>query len=313
MLLTKLRQAKSKKGMTLVEMLAAIAITAILATVLSMMIVPVINTYRTNETKVYLAQAVTARLNDMALYLRGAKGVYVGTAKRNVNNVWYNRTTSGDNKNNYFSDTNTSKMYTEDTYVFPEIRWATSDGNEPRKTRKVEFDGLKTVAGSSKRCYCFVLDNYYERYKNGNGKKITGYLYPELIVADWSNNSKRFLAYGSYFGMKLSSDEYQESPETDIYCPSNSSMFFYVHKNPDNGDRANVLEMHLTLKKGSVTYEGVKTIVCENLVINEDNIYTVNFTSWSGSTLNKKSVTTTSGTDKSKWTKYYTIWFILMN
>lgn len=40
MLWTRFRQAKNKKGMTLIEMLAAIAITAILAAVLSMMIIP---------------------------------------------------------------------------------------------------------------------------------------------------------------------------------------------------------------------------------------------------------------------------------
>ena len=57
--------AKSKKGITLVEMLAAVVITAILASVLSMMIVPVINSYRKSEAKTQMQAAVTSRLNDI--------------------------------------------------------------------------------------------------------------------------------------------------------------------------------------------------------------------------------------------------------
>ena len=43
MLFRRMRFGKNKKGITLVEMIAAVAITAILASVLSMMVVPVLN------------------------------------------------------------------------------------------------------------------------------------------------------------------------------------------------------------------------------------------------------------------------------
>ena len=296
MLWTRFRQAKNKKAMTLLEMIAAIAITAILAAVLSMMIVPVMNTYKTNATKVELAQAVTSRLNDIALFLRGATGVYLSTAKRDVSKVWYPGET--------FSNTNTTKMFTEATYVFPEIRWKEKKSNESDtvKTRRVEFDGLRTAMTGSTRCYSIVMDNYYQR--NGG---VSGYLYPELIVADWSNMSKRYLDYGSAFDMKLGSDDYKSK---EYWCPNNQSMYFLVKKNKDDEKRANALEIHLTVKKGDVSYEGTKTIVCENLVINKDVIYTTDFTKWSGDKLKKQAaeITTSSST-----TKYYTVWFSLRN
>lgn len=304
MLWTRFRQAKNKKGMTLIEMLAAIAITAILAAVLSMMIIPVMNTYKTNATKVELAQAVTTRLNDIALFLRGATGVYLSDAKRNVSKTWYPGQT--------FSNTNTAKMYNEANYFFPEIRWKEKQSNESEtvKSRRVEFDGLRTVLKGGTRCYAFVMDDYYKR--NGG---VTGYLYPELIIADWSNMSKRYLDYGSdkkkvnenFSGMSINSDDYQSK---EYWCPDNGSMYFLVRTNADDENRANVLEIHLTVKKGDISYEGMKTIVCENLVINKDVIYTTNFQSWSGSNLNKKAATVSTS---SSTTKYYTVWFTLRN
>ena len=73
---------RNKKGITLVEMVVAIAVTAILATCLSTMMVPIVNTYSSNKTKVELIEAVTGRLNDFAMNLRGADGVYVTTTTR---------------------------------------------------------------------------------------------------------------------------------------------------------------------------------------------------------------------------------------
>ena len=299
MLLTRFRQAKNKKGMTLVEMIAAVAITAILAAVLSMMIVPVMNTYKTNATKVELAQATTARLNDIALLLRGASGVYLSDVARTPSKVWYPGKT--------FSNTNTGKMFTENTYVFPEIRWKEKQDGESAtvKERRVEFDGVRTVVYPKTRMYSIVMDNYYER--NGG---VSKYLYPELIVADWSSMNKRYLDYGSAFDMKLSSDVYQTK---DYWCPNNTSMYFLVRRNPDDANRANALEVHLTVQKGDVSYEGVKTFVCENLVIKKDVIYTTKFTSWSGDKLNKVAATVSTGTDQSKWKKYYTVWFDLLD
>jgi len=288
--------------MTLVEMIAAIAITAILAAVLSMMIVPVMNTYKTQATKVELAQAVTSRLNDIALFLRGATGVYLSDSTRDVTKVWYPGET--------FSNSNRSKMYGETTYVFPEIRWKEKQSSESDtvKKRRVEFDGLRTVLKGGTRCYCFVMDNYYERKNN-----VTGYLYPELIIADWSNMSKRYLDYGSARknnsslseGVNLNSDDYQNKEYT---CPNNNSLYFLVRQNLDDENRTNALEIHLTVSKGDVSYEGTKTIVCENLVINKDVIYTTNFQKWTGSTLNKSAA---EATTKSYTKKYYSVWFSL--
>ncbi|MBO4472545.1 MAG: hypothetical protein J5765_01920, partial [Clostridia bacterium] len=106
-------------------------------------------------------------------------------------------------------------------------------------------------------------------------------------------------------GVNLNSDDYQNKEYT---CPNNKSLYFLVKKNPDDENRTNALEIHLTVKKGDISYEGMKTIVCENLVINKDVIYTTNFQKWSGSTLNKKEA---EATTSSSTTKYYSVWFSL--
>ena len=146
MLIIRFRQAKNLKGVSLLEMIAAIAITAILAAVLSMMIVPVINTYRTNSVKTELRQAVTSRLNDFAYYLRGASGVYLSDVKRTPSQKWYPGKT--------FKKSTDSNAPKEALYVFPEIRDA-DKGTEIR----TETDGVMCCAqcgaeatkGSSRR------------------------------------------------------------------------------------------------------------------------------------------------------------------
>ena len=304
MFVTKFRHTKNKKGITLIEMIAAIAITAILASVLSMMIVPVLNTYQANAARVELVQAATSRLNDIAMHLRGARGIYVSESTRDVSKQkeWAN------GSGNYFSNKNTDKMFKEGNYLFPEIRWYEKQDSESDtvKSRRVEFDGVRTVASPEKRIYSFVMDNYHERSNKG---AVSGYYYPELVVGDWSNMQRRYLDYAGGFGIKLASDDYQSE---EYWCPDNKSMYFLVRRNPDDSNRANVLEIHLTVKKGDVSYEGVKTIVCENLVIKKDIIYTNNFQSWSGDNLVKKAAAVNTGTDSSKWTKYYTVWFTKM-
>ena len=177
MWVTRLRHTKNKKGLTLIEMIAAIAITAILASVLSMMIVPVLNTYQANAARVELIQAATSRLNDIAMHLRGARGIYVSESTRDVSKQKEWDYGSG----NYFSNKNTNKMFKEGNYLFPEIRWYEKQDSESDtvKSRRVEFDGVRTVASPEKRIYSFVMDNYHQRSSKG---AVSGYYYPELVV-----------------------------------------------------------------------------------------------------------------------------------
>ena len=245
---------KNKKGITLLEMLAAVVITAILASILSMMMVPILNTYRNQDAKAELQQAVTARLNDVALYLRDATGVYVTSNEKS------------------FPDTDLS-----------------NDQGKGAKHFKVE--------------YGFALFNSRQ---GTNGS----YLYPELRWTDYFEkqypikNNKATNAWGD----TLISDDYQ----TDyIWCPDAQSFYFYVRNNPDNGGHSNVLEVHLKVKKGNVTYEGAKTIVCENLVIKGDDIYTCQFQwdSTAGQWKRTAKAEVSTGNDQSKWKKYYSVWF----
>ena len=247
MLWRKLR--RNKKGITLVEMVVAIAVTAILATTLSAMIVPIVNVYSTNSNSVELANAVTARLNDFALHLRPAKEIYLLT----------------------------------ETGKFP-----VANKDDARYTIMREHD-LQ---------FGFAMDDYYARnkykYDDGTEAKIPGYLFPELKGVDWSNVNKPKQKYGSDFGLKLASDDYQ-SPY--VWCAAATDLLFYVRSSTS-------LEIRFTMKKGSTTYTGTKLINCENLIVDGKVIKTIE-----KDTNKVKDAKVTSGTNENKWTKYYSVWF----
>ncbi len=255
MLFARWRISKNKKGITLVEMIAAIAITAILASVLSMMIVPVMNSYRNASTKAELQQAVTGRLNDVALHLRGATGVYV----------------------------------TSNPKSFPETNVSIDQGKGTKY-----FEAKFGIA-------------LFNCYQNSAGGK---YLYPELRWNDYddvTNNKAAQYYAGSYTpSLKLASDDFQTD---QFYCPDQYSFYFYVRSNPDGGGHSNVLEVHLLVKKGNVSYEGSKTIVCDNLVIKGEDIYTCQFEWKNNQWTHPNKATVSTGEDASKWKKYYSVWF----
>ena len=261
MLFSRWRLAKSKKGITLVEMLAAVVITAILASVLSMMIVPVINSYRKSEAKTQMQAAVTSRLNDIAYHLRGATGVYVSSTPKS----------------------------------FPDTR-KTSD----------QYKGLKYYDAK----FGFALFNCYQN-------KSSSYLYPELKWVKYPDTSSGDpeIKWASEYtpNLKLPSDDYQSTADEvgmgeGITCPDEESFYFYVRNNPDGGNHSNVLEVHLKVKKGQVEYEGTKTIVCENLVINGENIKTALF-QYVNNAWKLTDAVVSTGNDPSKWKKYYSVWF----
>lgn len=255
MLFSRWKLRKNKKGVTLVEMIAAIAITAILASVLSMMIVPVMNSYRNASTKAELQEAVTARLNDIAMHLRGAKGVYMSTYKKS----------------------------------FPDINKGT-----------YQYDGVREYEAK----FGFALAS------DGMSGASSSYLYPELKWADYSNVNKPSLKWASDYtpNLKLPSDDFKT---TDYWCASSEDFFFYVRNNPDGGNHSNALEVHLKVKKGSVVYEGTKTIVCENLMINGKDIYLAKFEkdNDTGKWKDLTKATVSTGSDSTQWTKYYSVWF----
>ena len=255
MLFRRWKKAKNKKGITLLEMIAAVAITAILASVLSMLIVPVMNTYRTASTRAELQTAVTARLNDIALWLRSAKDVYVSSSTSS------------------YPEYRKSNLYQYQAVKKFDIKWGIANTN----------------------CY-----------------GTSGYNYPELKWIKFSDTDTKnhTLKWASEHepSMKLESDIYQSE---DFYCPSVEDFYFYVRQNPDNGNHSNVLEIHLKVIKGTVDYEGTKTIVCENLVIKGQDIYKAYFnrnnTTGVWDAFTKAEVST--GSNQSKWVKYYSVWF----
>ena len=250
---------RNKKGITLVETVVAIAVTAILAVCLSNMLVPIVNVYAKNRTRVELQEAVVGRLNDIALNLRGADGVYVTTDTRS-----------------FFKDV---------------------------KTDQVLWDGCRKFDVH----YAIAQDNWYE----ANSPKIKGYRYPEMGILEFGASKEKSKVYGaSHWDEKLVSDEYQDYT---ISCPTTEDFYFYVRNNEN--DRAVCLEVHLNVKKGDVTYEGSKYIVCENLLLQKNDsmhgkIFLNNFV-WSDALQDfvLTAATVSTGTNASNWTKYYSVWF----
>ena len=268
MLIRKFRYAKNKKGLTLLEMIAAVLITSILAAVVSMMIVPVTNIYNQNEIRSVLAQAAEARLNDVAIQLRGAKGVYVSAS----------------------------------AFSFPDINTTSSHTKRYKGVRMMEAK------------YGFAMASFKEGEIN-----VTKDLYPVLKIADYRDESKPVYVYPPTYVFEgdedevdpfaktaLASDDYLKSDD-DLRCPDKNCFYMLVRKNPDNNNVANVLEVHLKVKKNNVSYEAVKIIVCENLVMKSEPIYTADFSDWTDSkTLNLKTASVSKG---DTITKYYSVWF----
>jgi len=253
MLFTGRRFYRNRKGITLVEMVAAIAITAILASVLSMMIVPVMNTYRRTEVRNELQEAVAGRLEDIAVHLRSATGVYLSSTAKSFPDI------------------------TKNSYQYEGIRhWDVK----------------------------FGIANY-----NCYQGTSSSYLYPELKWANYSDVNNPTIEWASEYepNLKLSSDVFQNK---NISCPSAEDFYFLVRTNPDGGDHTNALEIHLKVKKGNVYFEGVKTIVCENLAINGLDIYKAVFDKDNkGKWKDLQKAEVSEGKDASKWKKYYSVWF----
>ena len=75
MIFTRWKKRTNKKGMSLVEMVVAIAVTGILAVCLSMIMSPVMNTYSLNKTRAEVANYSDRILTHMAADLRGARNI----------------------------------------------------------------------------------------------------------------------------------------------------------------------------------------------------------------------------------------------
>ena len=275
MIFRKWKYAKNKKAITLVEMIAAIAITAILATVLSMMIVPVINNYRNASVKEELQQAVTARLNDIAHHLRGATAVYLTKNKGSTPDTTQN-----------------------------------SDQYKGVRTFNVHYSFALVKSGTT---YTFPVLKITDWSRGTSSSKVTTKL-PEEYTENSSDSQSIKNQYAIYRDMKLDSDVFVSDKIVCLDSTSASSdnekdsFFIYVRKNADNGDKGNVLEIHLKVKMGSVVYEGSKTIVCENLVINGDAAKTASF-KWENNAWVLTPAEISSGNNQANWTRYHSIWF----
>ena len=265
MLFARMKKLKNKKAMTLVEMIVAIAVTAILAVCLSMVLSPVVNTYGVNKTRAELSSFADRAMENIALDLRGASEVRVTQNRYSSpgESGYYGYFAcdefkiGGNAQKGDFYLTRCDWHYIfQKIFLIPDVR--KNYANMTEAEVKKELDLVQELAPSG---------------------------YGHAAVNLW--HYKKFAA--SCNNIQLNGD---------------GGFFVLVRKNPDDGDRGNVLEIHLKVKKAKITYEAIKSVVCENLFINHESIKTANLYE-----NNNATISTVADPNNSKNTKYYSVWF----
>ena len=212
-------------------MVVAIAVTGMLAVCLSAMLVPITNLYSGNSLKVELVNAATARLNDIAAELRGATHVYLHTR---------------------------------------------SDGGASFPDPSIEGNKFANMKRNNVR-YGIALSKQHDMDHNGAADSEE-YLFPEMKVlekaaldmynAPGAKSAEVQAAYLHFPSHRNIKEDYWDSDSylnPSIYCADPKDFYFVIVKNNTKSPRTS-LEIHLKLKSGNVSYEGVKTITCDNLV-----------------------------------------------
>ena len=264
MLFARMKKLNNKRAMSLVEMVVAIAVTGILAVCLSMVLSPVSKTYGVNKTRSELASFTDRAMASIALDLRGASEVRVTTNKYS---------SPGDfGYYGYFAcdEFKVGNTVQKGTFYITRCDW--------HLTWQKIF-----LPPDVRKNYANMTDaDMRKEVEFIKELAPAGYPHPAINLWHYKNFGE------ACNGIELNGD---------------GGFFMLVRKNPDDGDRGNALEIHLKVKKGKVSYEATKSVVCENLVINQESILTANLSE------NKKAtVSTVEDPNNSKNTKYYSVW-----
>ena len=242
-MIIRLRQGKGRKGVTLVEMIVAIAIVAILATVLSLMMVPVTSMYKSNQDTIDLIEATSYILEDIAAQMRSATGVYVSSTAKSFPDI--------------ANPTKTNTQY----YL----------GVRPDESNVYHAVYGIALCAYSAQDEKDITGYLYPHVKVVDASNITK---PKLVTLETFLNDKQALPSNIYqtseIGCKSTEDFY-------FYVRENPDSL------DGSGNKlVNVMEFHLKVWKENRSYEVTKTVVCDNLVVYGSegygkNICTANF------------------------------------
>ncbi len=245
MLWTRFKAVKNKRAMTLVEMIVAIAVTAILAVCLSMVMSPVIKTYSVNKARAELATYADAVLNHMADDFREARNILIPFESK---------------------DTPAKNSFQPAHYGVPAL---------------VDIDyGYALIAKYPGSNRLYISKSTIICWSHGNYPR---YVYPADIRYTYYDLAERIVPVNSLFSFTHYTSDQTDKPNYflknidsatgGIYVENNDDFYILVKENPDTTDpngtkRGQIIDIHLRLTKGKVHYPAVKTVVCETLVIN---------------------------------------------
>ena len=297
MIFTRWKKRMNKKGMSLVEMVVAIAVTGILAVCLSMIMSPVMNTYSLNKTRAELANYSDRILTHMASDFRGARNIML----------------VGKSDSSPYPSYSVPALNYGKHGIAPSIDYGYCLSTE-------YFDGkgdkykLKNTPILSK---VTQWNDYYRNERN---------IYPANLnyVMDWDSFRGARPEFdredsGVPGGDGYTINYYYKDPLTTetggIYVDGDSSatngnagFYMLVKANPDDGGRGNIIDIHIRLRKGKIKYEASKAVVCETLVLNK--IGTQKATIPGGMNGLDPAVISTKDTPGSTGcTPYYSCWF----
>lgn len=283
MLFIRWKFRKNKKALSLIEMIVAIAVTAILAVCLSMVMSPVMNTFTVNKARAALANYADSALEHVAADFRSARNIML-VAK-------------------------------------------SSSSPYPCYSMPSDQMGGKPAVVDIRYGYCL-----HDLYLDADGKSIKGNpIFTKVNHALESGKNKRtiypaHLYYSNLWSMpdlkefdsqKVADNMWHYTLKDPLSATGNivvdggEGFYMFVRKNPNDSNRGNIIEIHLKLKKGKITYHAVKSVVCENLVINKMWVQKATVGYNSGGIVGKDDAvaSTSDKIGSSGCNPYYAAWF----
>jgi len=171
---------RNKKGMTLVEVVVALALTFILITVLGSLLVPVMTLHRNSESRMIMDTVGQKLLNEIAISAAGCDNL-----------VLYS------DANPTLTDTTKYKMYLNNGYIYKNIyrsKWVATpilvSEESYRNCKVVSFDLFAATIREQKSYDDLSMGNYvrilYARIKLSRNNVVSDYMITTIKIYNFS-------------------------------------------------------------------------------------------------------------------------------
>ncbi len=261
MLWTRFKTVKNKRAMTLVEMIVAIAVTAILAVCLSMVMSPVIKTYGVNKARAEMAVYADAVLNHMANDFRTATNILVTSDK--------------DGNPNACSLPDPEFIFNNYSYVY--VCYAYCNWHEYENTNEY-YVSKATYCIDFSKTYKYVYPAHYNvtEAEGWEGVYYSAYLQSLNLKFKSMLKDKNGKEVDHWYWIQC---ENAATATGGIQVDGDKGFYILIKNNPDTLDgqqHGQIIDIHLKLKKGKIKHEATKSVVCENMVLNNTGVQKAN-------------------------------------